>query len=80
MPNPKLTFVRRVNRGKKCIAPFIGRFNVWDIPEKEFTPEVEKAILHAYELGFQAALRELQSIQPPCMVLSGKDFHFEERN
>lgn len=34
-----------------CVAPFIGKQNVWDIPEKEWTPSVRKAILNAYIIG-----------------------------
>lgn len=48
------TFVRRKNlQGKKCVAPYIDGLNVWDIPEKEWTPAVQQAIAHAWWLGMQ---------------------------
>lgn len=48
----KTHIIRRFNMtGKKCVAPFINEWNVWDIPEKEWTPAVQSAIIHAYELG-----------------------------
>jgi hypothetical protein len=37
--------------GNPSIAPFIDGFNVWDIPEKEWTPAVQAAVLHAYRIG-----------------------------
>lgn len=49
----ELTFKRRKNLdGKPSIAPFIGRWNVWDIPSKEWTEAVQEAIKRAYELGW----------------------------
>lgn len=45
------TVERKNHRDKKCIAPFINDWNVWDIPVKEYTPAVETAIKNAYNLG-----------------------------
>ena len=48
----KLTVRRRKNmEGKRCVAPFINGDNVWDIPEKEWTPAVQEALVVAYHLG-----------------------------
>lgn len=55
----KLTVTIRYNhKNRRCVAPFINGFNVWDIPEDEWTPAVEAAIKHAYELGVEQAQRE----------------------
>lgn len=52
---PELHLVRRTDRyGKPSIAPFIDGWNVWDIPPESWCEAVEQAILHAYELGWQA--------------------------
>ena len=59
-----LSIQRRKNAdGKKCIAPFIGKYNVWDIPEKQWTTEVQQAILSAYDLGYKAAVMEIRELQ-----------------
>jgi hypothetical protein len=47
MSEIKLGVIRR--NGK--IAPFIGGWNVWELDPSEWTPNVQAAILHAYELG-----------------------------
>lgn len=39
--------------GKIYVRPFIGDWNVWSIPKKEYTPAVEEAIKHAYQLGLR---------------------------
>ena len=53
MAKPKLRIERRADmNGRPCVAPFIDGWNVWDIPEQEWTAAVEKAVLHAYELGW----------------------------
>ena len=55
------TTVTRKNRDDiKCIAPFINDWNVWDIPVKQYTPAVEQAIKHAYELGVKHARLDIQ--------------------
>jgi hypothetical protein len=56
----KLTFRRRVNMsGIPCVAPFIDGRNIWDIPEKEWTPAVGLAIASAYELGRDRMMEEM---------------------
>ena len=47
------TSERKNNHGKLCVAPFIGDWNVWDIPKKEYTPAVGEAIKRAYQLGLK---------------------------
>ena len=42
---------RKNMHGKLCVAPWIGDWNVWDIPKKEYTPAVEEAIKRAYSIG-----------------------------
>jgi hypothetical protein len=55
-----LTTVKRKNRnGVACVAPFINGWNVWDIPEKMWTDEVQMAVKHAYELGYNRAIKLL---------------------
>ena len=55
----KLTVRHRNNmHGVPCVAPFIDDHNVWDIPEKEWTEAVRKAVSHAYVLGVRAAVRD----------------------
>lgn len=50
----ELRIERRNNRdGKPSVAPYINGWNVWDIPEREWTPAVEQAVLRAYELGWR---------------------------
>ena len=44
------TAVKTMMREGK-VAIFINDWNVWDVPPQDLTPEVRKAILHAYELG-----------------------------
>ena len=57
----KLTVRRRKNReGVPCVAPFIGVWNVWDIPEQEWTAAVQKAVISAYGLGVRHAADEIQ--------------------
>jgi hypothetical protein len=48
--------------GSDVKAPFINGYNVWDIPVKEYTVAVEKAIKHAYELGFKHAQSVVQEM------------------
>ena len=56
------TVRKRKNReGQKCIAPFINGWNVWDIPEKEWTKAVQDAVMHAYILGRRHALDEARN-------------------
>lgn len=46
------------------IAPFIGKWNVWDIPKKEWTPAVQEAILSAWRIGFTNAIDSLVIERP----------------
>lgn len=55
LTDPELHLVRRTDKnGKPSVAPFINGWNVWDIPPEHWCEAVEKAILRAYELGWQA--------------------------
>lgn len=57
----KLSVVRRKGRAnKKMIAPFINGWNVWDIPEKHWTGEVQNAIENAYRLGRNHAIAQIK--------------------
>ena len=68
----ELTLRRRVKNGKHYYAPFIDGWNVWDIPVGQWTPEVAKAILHAYELGW--AHCNAAQTTPPDVDLTGLQF------
>ena len=55
LTGPELHLVRRTDKnGKPSVAPFIDGWNVWDIPPEHWCEAVERAILSAYELGWQA--------------------------
>jgi hypothetical protein len=57
----KLSVVRRKGgAGRKVISPFINGWNVWDIPEKHWTEEVQNAIEHAYQLGRHHAMTQIK--------------------
>ena len=57
----KLSVVRRKGRaGRKMIAPFINGWNVWEIPEKHWTEDVQKAIENAYRLGRNHAVAQIK--------------------
>jgi len=59
----QLHIERRKNLdGKKCVAPFINGFNVWDLPEKEWTPAVQRAIKNAYMLGVSHMRGQVQRV------------------
>ena len=63
---PTYTIERRKNyNGVPCVAPFINGFNVWDIPEKEWTPAVARSVQRAYEVGYAEALRRVQELRLP---------------
>lgn len=63
---PTYTIERRRNyNGVPCVAPFINGYNVWDIPEQEWTIAVANSIRHAYELGYREAVRRMQAIGLP---------------
>jgi hypothetical protein len=50
---------RKSGTGKKLIAPYINDWCVWDIPAKEWTPAVQAAVAHAYQIGVQHAITEM---------------------
>ena len=51
---------RRKNmRGVPCVAPFIRSFNVCDLPVGVWSDEVGRALVRAYELGWQRAPDEM---------------------
>ena len=58
------------------IRPFINDWNVWTLKKSEFTPAVSEAILHAYTLGYDHALKDVKhtvwSIWPPTSTPSTK--------
>lgn len=58
----KLEVVRRKGSyGKKLIAPYINGWNVWDIAEKHWTEDVQKAIENAYRLGRNQAITQIKA-------------------
>lgn len=57
----KLSVVRRKGAsGKRVVAPYINGWNVWDIPEKHWTEEVQNAIENAYRLGRNHAIAQIK--------------------
>lgn len=46
--------------GKKAL--WVNDYNIWDLMPGEFTPDVQKAIKHAYHLGIEQYKRYLQDI------------------
>ena len=49
-----LHVVRRTDcYNRPSVAPFINGSNVWDMPPEHWVDAVQKAILHAYELGWR---------------------------
>ena len=56
MSDVKLTIQKRKNRhGKPTVAPFINERNVWDIPPEHWVPDVQAAIISAYQIGVDHA-------------------------
>jgi hypothetical protein len=43
--------------GQKAL--WVDEFNIWDLPNKELTPNVQKAIIHAYYVGTRYALARI---------------------
>ncbi len=61
----KLTIRRRKNRnGQTTVAPFINGYNVCDLPPKLWVPEVQTAIISAYELGRMNAVERVKNSLP----------------
>lgn len=67
--------VRRKNsRGVMCIAPFFRAtqyvnngeaaawINIWDIPEKEYTPAVHAAIISAFNRGYDERRAQYRAV------------------
>ena len=67
-----LEAVRRKNvEGEETIAPFINGKNVWDIAPENWTDDVQKALLRAYDLGVQAAYGHIMESRPGSLVFDG---------
>lgn len=41
---------------------WIGRFNIWDVPHTELTPEVLSAIRQALTIGYGTAVSDMRDI------------------
>ena len=69
----KLSVVRRKGRAnRKMIAPFINGWNVWDIPEKHWTEDVQNAIENAYLLGRNQVIAQIKKeMDVPFGALTG---------
>lgn len=68
----KLTLRHRMKDGKPVVSPFIDGWNVWDINPAHWAVDVEAAILHAYELGWQHC--NAARVDPPNPHLLGQQF------
>lgn len=55
-----ITLKRKNKENIPCVAPFINGWNVWDIPVKEWTPAVQKAVISAYALGIKHSVQKMQ--------------------
>lgn len=61
--------VRRKNKdGVASIAPFINGWNVWDIPEPQWNETIGWAIMNAYRLGWEHALKEAGKAKCPGLT------------
>jgi hypothetical protein len=45
--------------GKPVVAPFINGWNVCDVPEKAWCDDTGRALVSAYELGWNRAVCEM---------------------
>lgn len=64
MEKPVLSIIKRKNsEGVKCIAPFINGQNLWDIEEKRWRDDVQKAILIAYAQGLKDAKKQYDKVE-----------------
>lgn len=59
---------RKDRNGRKTIAPFINGYNVTDLPMRLWVPEVQRAIIHAYELGRLNAIAQITDSLPTTTV------------
>ena len=50
---------RKGTDGKPRIAPFVNGRNVWDIRPKNWTDDVQKALLSAYAIGYNDAVQRV---------------------
>lgn len=76
---PKLTVKYRKNiDGIRCAAPFIDGINIWDIPLKHWTPEVQMALKNAFQLGYQTAIHDLSRMYNPICSLMSADWEVQE--
>lgn len=53
--------------GKKSLwvtMPNEEAYNIWDLTEKEFTEDVENAIIHAFELGIIVMEQLMDNLSP----------------
>ena len=63
--NVQFTIKHRKNQqGQKCVAPFINEWNVWDIPERQWTPAVQDAVARAFYIGARLMREEYQKLYP----------------
>lgn len=63
--NVKFAIKKRLDRkGRKCVAPFINEWNVWDIPEKQWTPEIQDAVARAFYIGARLMREHIQNLHP----------------
>ena len=69
----KLSVLRRKGRAnRKMIAPFINGWNVWNIPEKHWTEDVQNAIKNAYLLGCNQVIAQIKKeLDVPLGALTG---------
>jgi hypothetical protein len=56
----EVKFEMKDRDGKKSL--WVNDYNIWDLTAKELTPDVKKAICHAYFLGIEQYKRNIQDM------------------
>jgi hypothetical protein len=58
----KYEVIDRTIDGRRTLAPFIDGWNVCDLATEDYNKAVDRAIMHAYELGYRAAMSEVERL------------------
>lgn len=59
----KPKFYTTIREGKVALwvkMPDGKHYNIWDIPRKQFTPEMKRAVVSAFQLGGRAMRHEVE--------------------
>jgi hypothetical protein len=58
------TIKRKNMDGVPCIAPSINEWHVWDIPEAQWTEDVQDAVARAFYIGVTLMKDEYRKVNP----------------